>query len=144
MPQGLEKKFATGKHQATPIDDTYTPAIHTEISRTWYPSKSEQDSILANNGITSNWKYRKHLMANAVDTIKDNHHRYIDMTGMPQYSYDMAPDDRRANVAGMIVGHGMGESGDMRRGWMETSGRDASNFAPHIVMSDGSVKPHEG
>lgn len=139
-----EKKFVIGKHQATPIDDTYTPVIHTEISRTWYPSKSEQDSILANNGITSNWKYRKYLMANAVDTIKDNHARSIAVTGMPQYSYDMAPDNRRVNVAGMVVGHGMGESGDMRRTWLEKDGRDSSNFAPHIVMSDGSVKPYEG
>jgi hypothetical protein len=143
MPQGLEKKFATGKHHATPIDATHTPAIHTEVPRTWYPSKTEQDSILTNNGITSNWKYRKHLMANAVDAIKDNHHRCVGMTGMTQYSYDTVPEDRRSHVAGMIVGHGMGESGDMRRSWMAKNGGNASNFAPHIVMRDQGVKPHE-
>lgn len=143
MPHGVEKKFTIGKHHATPIDKADTPVMHTEVPRTWYPSKIEQDRILSNNGITSNWKYRKHLTVNATNLIKDNHERYTGMTGMTQYSYDITSEDRRSHIAGMVVGHGMGESGDLRRSWMTKSGENPTMITPHIVMNDQGVRPHE-
>ena len=143
MPHGVEKKFTIGKHRATPINSVSTPVVHAEVPRTWYPSKTEQDTILTNNGITSNWKYRKHLTQNATAIIKDNHGRCAGMTGTTQYSDDTV-SDRREDIAGMVVGHGMGESGDMRRNWLSANGGEqVTNFTPHIVMKNQGVAPYE-
>lgn len=144
MPHGVEKKFVIGKHHATPIGDMDTPIVYTEVPRAWYPSKTEQDTVLSNNGITSNWKYRKYLTHNAISIIKDNPERYTGMTGMTQYSYNTAVEDRRTNIAGMVVGHGMGESGDLRRKWLASNGgENPTMISPHIVMNDQGVRPHE-
>jgi hypothetical protein len=41
----------------------------------------------------------------------------------------------------MVVGHGMGESGDMRRAWLAKSSVENSKSSPFIVMSDTPVMP---
>lgn len=139
MPHGIKKSTVTGKHEATPLNATAVPVIHREMPITWYPSKTEQDMVLDAGDITSNWKYRKYMTRNGVGVIEDNHVRATGMSAASNHPYKSTPEDRRAHIAGMVVGHGMGESGDMRRAWLAKSSVENNTSSPFIVMSDTPV-----
>jgi hypothetical protein len=144
MTHGIKKLIPIGKHNATPLEAADVPAIHREMPVDWYPSKTEQDMILADN-ITSNWKYRRYLTRNAVGVMEDNHWRATEMSGDSSRPYQSTThEDRRAHIAGMVVGHGMGESGDMRRRWLAESSAWENASSPFIVMNSTPVAPADG
>ena len=150
MTHGIKKLNTTGKHEATPLGATGTQVIHREVPLAWYPSKTEQDMVLDDNAITSNWKYRKYLTRNAGGVIEDNHVRATGMSGATHtatttttHPYKSVPEDRRAHIAGMVVGHGMGESGDMRRTWLTKTSAWENTSSPFIIMNDTPVAPTE-
>ena len=61
-------------YQANNVYAGYPPLMSDgrSITTTWQPEAVVNEQIIADNGIKSNWQYRKHLQDNAVNIMQQN------------------------------------------------------------------------
>jgi hypothetical protein len=107
------------------------------ILSSWQPEAVINDRILKNNGIKSNWEYRRFLSQNAKEILNHNFQEACNDTGynmVPPYSYADVPY-RYEGIEDTTVPLGV-QTSDLKQLYLSREQLDARNVAPQISQAD--------